>query len=135
MNRFGHASTYVSQAVTNKFYNVDRIMFAWSPYLTDEESWKIVTELEKMATSKTEGNFTASDALNWMAEQLGPERYQVLCHMWTLNNQNAITSLYRPEQLRSAWVHKITMTEATPEELARNPQNYIEIQTTRDEYL
>lgn len=134
MNNFGHAQTYVSQAVTNRFYNIDRIMFSWSPWLTDEESWRIVKNLERLATSSTEGNFTAGDALTWMAEQLGPDRYQALCHMWTLNSQTAIQQLYTPEQLRPAWIHKITLTEATQDQVALNPDLYVQIQTTRDEY-
>jgi hypothetical protein len=127
--------SYVSQAATNKFFNIDRIMFGLSPYVTDEESWRIVEAMNQMAESKYEGNFTASDALLWVAEQLGPDRWQAVCMMWTLDSQNAIKQLYTPEQLRSAWVHKITMTEATPEELAANPSNYIEIQTTREDFL
>ena len=54
--------------------------------------------------------------------------------MWTIDNQNAIAKLYAPEQLRDAWMHRITMTEATPEELARNPDNYILIKTLKDDY-
>lgn len=134
MQEFGSAQSWVSAAVTNKFWVIDRAMFAMSPYLTDDESWKIVQELERMATSKLEGNFTGDDAINWLAQQLGAERYQAISMMWILDNQQAIQRLYKPEQLRDAWVHKITMTEATPEELEKNPKNYVKIQTTKDEY-
>jgi hypothetical protein len=129
------AFTNVSVAATNRFWNIDRIMFGLSPYITDEESWKIVEELNKMGKSRTEGNFTASDALLWVAEQVGPDRWQAICQCWTMDNQNAIKKLYSPEQLRTAWVHKIFMTEGTPEQIRNNPRDYIEIQTTRESFL
>jgi hypothetical protein len=91
-------------------------------------------ELENMARSKHEGNFSSDDAFNFIAQMIGGERYQAVTMMWIMDQQNAITSLYSPEQLRPAWVHKITMTEGTPDEIARNPDNYIEIQTTKDEF-
>jgi len=134
MSRLGHAMTYISQAVTNKFYVVDRAMFALSPYLTFEEAEKIAVELERMATSKHEGNFSNSDAFNWLAQQLGPDRYQAVQMLWTLDNQLSIKRLYAPEQLRQAWVHKLTMTEGTPEEVRANPSNYIEVETLKSEY-
>ena len=129
----GHASTYLSTEATHKFWNIDRIMFAWSPYLTDDESWRIVQELEKMATSKYEGNFSANDAFNWMAQMIGADRYQALCMMWTMDNQNAINKLNRPEELRDAWVHKLTMTEETDFNVIKaNPYDYVLVTTTRD---
>jgi len=134
MRKLGHAQTYVSQAVTNRFYVIDRAMFALSPYITFEEAEKICFELEKLAQSRTEGNFSSDDAFNWLAEQLGPARYQAVTMMWNINSQNAIKQVFTPEQLRPAFIHKITMTEATPEEYAKTPDNYIEIQTTRDAY-
>jgi len=134
MSRLGHAMTYISQAVTNKFYVVDRAMFALSPYLTFEEAEKIAVELERMATSKHEGNFSNSDAFNWLAQQLGPDRYQAVQMLWQLDNQLSIKRLYSPEQLRTAHVHKLTMTEGTPEEVRANPNNYIEVETLKSEY-
>jgi hypothetical protein len=133
MTRYiGNATTYISQAATNRFWNIDRIMFAMSPYLTDEETWKIVEELERMSASKTEGNFSPNDALNWVAEQLGGDRYQALCMAWTIDNQAAVTSIHSPEELREAWVHKLTMTEGTADEVRTNPNDYILIKTTRN---
>ena len=132
--RQGQAFSHISRQATDKFWNVDRIMFGLSPYITDEESWKIVDEMEKMAKSRHEGNFTPGDALNWVAHMLGSDRWQAVTTMWTIDNQNAIAKLYAPEQLRDAWMHRITMTEATPEELARNPDNYILIKTLKDDY-
>jgi len=131
----GHASTYMSQAATAKFWNVDRINFALSPYLTDEESWRIVDELEKMAESKYEGNFSPDDAMNWMAHMVGPERWQAVTMMWIMDNQNAILKLHHPEELREAWVHRITMTEGTDDEVRNSPKDYILIRTTRDPKL
>lgn len=129
----GHASTYISREATTKFWNIDRIMFAWSPYLTDPEAWKIVDELEKMANSKYDGNFSANDAFNWMAEQLGPARYQALCQMWTMDNQAAIIATNNPEELREAWVHKITLTEEDDFDVIKaNPYDYVLVRTTRD---
>ena len=133
-SKLGNAMTYITAEATKRFHVIDRAMFALSPYLTDDEAWKIVTELERMATGTVDGNFTDRDAFNWLAYQLTPARYEALQMMWTLDNQNNITKLYAPEQLRPAWIHKITMTEATPEELVKNPDNYVRIQTTRDEF-
>jgi hypothetical protein len=130
----GNAWTYTSRAASQKFWHIDRICFSLSPWITDEESWRIVEQLERLGNSAQEGNFTASESLVWFAEQVGPARYQALCMAWTIENQNAIRRLYAPEQLRDAWVHSITMTEGTPEQLAANPDNYILIQTTRDEF-
>jgi len=135
MTTFGHATTYLSKAVTDRFWVVDRAMFSLSPYLTFDEAEKIAIELERMATSKYEGNFTDADAFNWLAQQLGAERYAALCQIWIMDNQHNIAKLYKPEQLRKAWVHPITMTEATPEELAKNPSGYIEIDTLKSEYM
>jgi len=134
MSRLGHAMTYISQAVTNKFYVIDRAMFALSPYLTFEEAEKIAVQLERLATSKHEGNFSNSDAFNWLAQQLGPDRYQAVQMLWTLDNQLAIKRLYAPEQLRQAWVHKLSMTEGTAEEVKANPDQYIEVETLKSEY-
>jgi hypothetical protein len=126
--------TYVSQAVTNRFYVIDRAMFALSPYLTWEEAEKIAVELERLATSRYEGNFTNADAFNWLAQQLGPDRYQAVQMLWTMDNQMAIKRLYAPEQLRAAHVHKLSMCEGTPEEVKANPDQYIEIETLKSEY-
>lgn len=131
----GHASTYLSSAATAKFFQLDRINFALSPYLTDEESWLIVDEMEKMAKSKYEGNFTPDDAMNWMAHMIGPARWQAVTMMWIMENQNALRRLHSPEELRDAWVHKITMTEEDdPSVLRAHPNDYILIQTTKAEY-
>lgn len=132
---YSSAQTYLSHTTTTRFHIVDRAMFALSPYLTFEEGEKVAIELERMGQSKTEGNFTDADAFNWLAQQLGGERYQAVMMLWTLDNQQAIQKLYAPEQLRPAWVHVLTMTEGTPEEVAANPKNYILIQTTKSEYL
>jgi len=134
MKRYGHATTYFSKAVTDKFWIIDRALFAWSPYLTFDEAADIAIELERMAESKLEGNFTDGDAMNWLAQQLGPDRYAALCQIWIMDNQHNIAKLYKPEQLRTAWVHPLSMAEATAEEYAANPSAYIEIQTLKSEY-
>jgi len=134
MSRMGHAMTYVSQAVTNKFFVIDRAMFALSPYLTWDEAEKIALELERLGTSKHEGNFSSEDAFNWIAQQLGAERYAAVTQLWNIDNQQAIQRVHAPESLRDAWVHYLTMQEGTPEQVKRNPKDYILIKTTRDEY-
>jgi hypothetical protein len=130
----GFDMTRLSVGVTNKFYVIDRAMWAMSPYITDDEGAKIAMELERMATSKTEGNFTDADAFNWLAQQLGGERYQAIQMMWTLDNQHNIQKLYAPEQLREAWLHNITHTEGTPEEVKANPKSYTLIKVLKSEY-
>jgi len=132
--KMGHATTYLSQQATDRFFNVDRVVFGLSPYLTDQESWRIVEEMEKMARSKYEGNFSADDAMNFVAEMLGPARWAAVTQMWNIDNQQAIQRVHAPESLRDAWVHYLTMTEGTPEEVARNPRDYILIKTTKDSH-
>jgi hypothetical protein len=134
MKRIGNAQTYLSKAVTDRFWIVDRAMFALSPYLTFDEAEKIAIELERMATSRFEGNFTHEDAFNWLAQQLGADRYAAVTQCWNIDNQQAITRLHSPEELRDAYVHVISMQEGTLEEVAANPKNYIKIQTTRSQY-
>jgi len=126
--------TRLSVGVTNRFYVIDRAMWALSPYISFEEGEKIALELERMATSKTEGNFTDADAFNWLAQQLGGERYQAVQMMWTLDNQHNIQKLYNPEQLRDAYLHNITHTEGTPDEVAKNPNSYTAIKILKSEY-
>lgn len=128
------AFSYVSQAATDKFWPIDRIMFAMSPYITDDESWRIVREMERMAKSKYEGNFTTQDAILWVAEQLGPERYQAITTLWAIENQNAIRAVHHPNSLREAWMHKITMTEGTEAEVRNSPGDYVSIMVPRDEF-
>jgi hypothetical protein len=130
----GFDTTILSTAVTNRFYVIDRAMWAMSPYITDDEGAKIAIELERMAESKTEGNFTDSDAFNWLAMMLGGERYQAIQMMWHLDNQHNIEKLYAPEQLRDAYLHNITHTEGTLEEVAANPKNYTAIKVLKSEY-
>lgn len=130
----GFDTSILSTAVTNRFYVIDRAMWAMSPYITYEEGEKIAIELERMAKSTTEGNFTDSDAFNWLAYQLGGERYQAIQMLWHLDNQHNIEKLYSPEQLRDAYLHNITHTEGTPQEVAANPQNYTPIKILKSEF-
>ena len=130
--KLGHAFTYVSQDLTRKFFHLDRIMFSMSPFLTDTEAWLILTEAEKRAQSKLENNWTAGDCLQFCKDTLGADRWAALEIMWEINSQNAVTQLFNPEELRTAWIHKLSMTEGTPEQVKANPDQYIEIQTTKD---
>ena len=130
--RMGHAQTYISKQATDKFWIIDRCMFALSPYITWDEAERIGMEIERMAESKWEGNFTHDDAYNWLAQQLGSDRYAAVTQMFNIDNQQAIQRVNAPETLRDAWVHVISMQEGTPEEVAANPKNYILIKTTKD---
>ena len=123
----GHAQTYVSQDFTNKFWNMDRIMFAMSPFLTYEESDKIMIEMEKRAKSKYEGNWTHSDCLMFLRETLGNDRWNAVERMWELQNQNAVKQLFNPEDLKETWVHPLTMCEVDEATRAKNPGEYIQI--------
>jgi hypothetical protein len=105
-----------------------------SPYITDDESWQIVQALERMAQSRYEGNFSQSDALLWVAEQLGPARYQAITTLWAIENQNAIRAVHTPGMLREAWMHKITMTEGTEVEVRNSPADYVSIMVPKSEY-
>jgi len=127
----GFDTSIFSTAVTNRFYVIDRAMWSMSPYLTYEEGSKIALELEKMATSKTESNFTDADAFNWLAWQLGPDRYQAIQMMWHLDNQHNIEKLYAPEQLRDAYLHNITHQEAPAEVALANANNYTKIKVMK----
>ena len=130
----GNATTYLSKTATDKFWPIDRIMFSMSPYITDAEAWQIVQEMEKMALSRYEGNFSQSDAFLWVAEQLGPERYQAVTTLWAIENQNAIRAVHTPGMLREAWMHKIAMTEGTEEQVRNHPGDYVSILVPRNEY-
>ena len=121
----GHAFTHVSQALTQKFFNMDRIMFAWSPYLTDDESYKIMDEMEKRAKSKLEGNWTTSDCLMFLRELLTNDRVNAIERMWELDNQNAILSVFAPDELKETWVDKITLCEVSQEQRDLNPNQYV----------
>jgi hypothetical protein len=125
------AQTYASQAFTNKFWNMDRILFNMSPFLTFEESDKIMDEMEKRATSQYEGNWTTSDCLMFLRETLGNDRWNAVEMMWEMGNQTAITQYNNPGDLRDAYIHKITMTEGTAYDVEKNPDDYILIQTTK----
>lgn len=125
------AMTYASQEFTQKFWNLDRIMFSMSPYLTFEETDKIMDEMEKRAKSKYEGNWTVSDCIMFLREVLGNDRWNAMEMMWEMDNQNAIKRFNNPEDLREAYIHKLTMTEGTAEEVALNPDDYILITTTK----
>lgn len=127
----GQAFSYVSQAFTNKFFNMDRILFNMSPFLTDDESWKIVVEMEKRAESKHEGNWTTNDCLMFLRETLGNDRWNAVEQMWELSNQQAITQFNDPKDLRDAYVHRLTMTEGTPEQVQANPNDYVLVKTTK----
>jgi hypothetical protein len=131
-SKMGHAFTYTSKQLTDKFYNLDRIMFSMSPFLTDDEAWLILTEAEKRAQSKYEGNWTAGDCIQFCKDLLGESRWEALEMAWEINSQNAVQELFAPEQLREAWVHKLSMTEGTAEEVALNPNDYIMIKTPKD---
>lgn len=131
-SKLGHAFTYVSQDLTRKFFHLDRIMYSMSPFLTDDESWLILNEAEKRAQSKLENNWTAGDCLQFCKDTLGQDRWTALEMMWEVNSQNAVTQLFAPEELRTAWIHKITMTEGTDLEVQASPDQYVQIQTTLD---
>lgn len=121
----GHAFTHVSQALTKKFYNMDRIMFAWSPYLTDDESYKILIEMEKRAQSRLENNWTTGDCLMFLRELLTNDRVNAIERMWELDNQNAILSVFAPDELKETWVDKITLCEVSQEQRDKNPNQYV----------
>lgn len=130
--KMGHAFTYTSKQLTDKFYHLDRIMFSMSPFLTDDEAWLILTEAEKRAQSKLEGNWTAGDCIQFCKDLLGEARWSALEMAWEINSQNAVTQLFAPNELRDCWVHKLSMTEGTPEQVQANPADYILIQTTKE---
>lgn len=121
----GHAFTHVSQAFTNKFWAMDRIMFAWSPYLTDDESWKIMDAMELRAKSKYEGNWTTGDSMMFLRELLGNDRVNAIERTWEIDNQNAILSQFAPEELKETWVDKLSLCEVSQEQRDANPNNYI----------
>jgi hypothetical protein len=125
------AQIYASKQFTDKFWNMDRILFAMSPYLTFDESDKIMDAMEIRAKSQYEGNWTHTDCIMFLRETLGNDRWNALEQMWLLQNQQAVIGLFAPEQLRDAWVHTITMSEGTPEEVRANPDSYILIKTTK----
>lgn len=125
------AFTYASQAFTRKFWNMDRILFNMSPYLTFEESDKIMDEMEKRAKSQLEGNWTVGDCIMFLRELLGNDRWNAVEMAWEIDNQAAIAEYNAPETLREAWVHKITMQEVPAEVGMKNPDNYIRIRTTK----
>jgi hypothetical protein len=126
---YSSAFTRVSQALTNKFFNMDRIMVNWSPYLTYEESERIVVEMEKRARSKYEGNWTNSDCMMFLRELMGNDRVNAIEQSWLIDNQAAVEK-FGGGLLREAWVHKLSMAEGTPEQVRANPDNYILIKTT-----
>jgi hypothetical protein len=130
--KLGHAFTYTSKALTDKFYHLDRIMFSMSPFLTDDEAWLILTEAEKRATSRLEGNWTAGDSIQFCKDLLGEARWQALEMAWEINSQNAVTQLFAPNELRDCWVHKLSMTEVPAEVALATPEDYILIQTTKE---
>lgn len=125
------AQIYASQAFTSKFWNMDRILFNMSPYLTFDESDKIMDEMEKRAKSKLEGNWTVGDCIMFLREVLGNDRWNAVEMAWELDNQAAIQQFNDPSSLREAWVHKITMKEVPAQEAQKNPDNYILIKTTK----
>jgi hypothetical protein len=71
----------VSTAFTDKFFNLDRILFKLSPYLTEEESWKILDTMELAAQSKYEGNWTEADCWSFLRDQLGADRVTLITMM------------------------------------------------------
>jgi len=121
----GHAFTHASKAFTDRFWNMDRIMFSWGPYLTDDESYKIMDEMEKRAKSKLEGNWTTSDCLMFLRELLTNDRVNAIERMWELDNQNAILSVFAPDELKETWVDKITLCEVSQEQRDLNPNQYV----------
>ena len=123
----GSAMTHVSKAYTDKFWNMDRIMFSMSPFLTYDESDKIIIEMEKRAKSKLEANWTHTDCIDFLRQTLGNDRWNALERMWELQNQNAVKQLFTPEQLRETWVDPITMCEIDDETRSKNPGSYIQI--------
>jgi len=124
--------TRISPQATARFWHLDRIMYAMSPYLTQDETYKIMDAMEKMAKGKIENNWSPSDAVMFCRETIGNDRWNAMEQMWVIQNQNAVQSLYSPDELREAWVHKVGMTEATVEELTANPQDYILIKVPKD---
>jgi hypothetical protein len=64
----------VSQAFTDKFHNLDRILFGYSPYLSLSESYRILDLMEVAAKSKYEGNWTTSDCYQFLRDVLGSDR-------------------------------------------------------------
>lgn len=123
----GHAMTYASQSFTQKFFNMDRIMFAWSPYLTFEESDKLMDQMELRALSQYEGNWTAGDCMMFIREQLGNDRVNAIERMWEIDQQTAIQSVFTPDDLQDTWVDKITLCEVGEAQRALNPNQYIQI--------
>lgn len=123
----GSAMTHVSKAYTDKFWNMDRIMFSMSPFLTFEESDKIIIEMEKRAQSKYEANWTTGDCIMFLRETLGNDRWNAVERMWELQNQNAVKQLYSPDELKETWVDPLTMCEVDDFTRSLDPSKYIQI--------
>lgn len=89
----------ISVKATNKFAALDRIMFRWSPYLTQQESYRILDTMELWANSNYEGNFTEADNYEYLKRTLGQERFDLICLMENIDNQKAALSFNGDNQL------------------------------------
>jgi hypothetical protein len=84
----------VSTAFTDKFLELDRIMFRWSPFLTLEESYKVLDTMEIYAKSKYEGNWTTADCYDFLKRTLGEERFLMVNMMEQVDNQANIQKVF-----------------------------------------
>lgn len=85
----------VSTAFTDKFFNLDRILFKLSPYLTEQESYKILDTMELAATSKYEGNWTEADCWSFLRDQLGADRVQFITMLEQSDKEADVAKILR----------------------------------------
>jgi len=79
----------MSVAATSKFAGLDKILFRWSIYLTQEESYRILDTMEIWAKSKYEGNFTEADNYDYLRKTLGQDRFYLIQMMERIDIKNA----------------------------------------------
>ena len=116
-----------SAKFSRKFSLLDAAANALCEYMTFEEVDKFLALTDKLAGSKQEGNWTATDVKTFFNEFLGEERYAMIQNMWVMENQHLVSEYTKQDELKEVWVHKLTMFEATPDEVRNNPDNYIAI--------
>jgi hypothetical protein len=61
----------------------------------------------------------------FLRELLTNDRVNAIERMWEIDNQNAILSVFAPDELKETWVDKLTLCEVTPEQYKANPQNCV----------
>ena len=113
-----------SAKFSKNFGILDAAANALVEYMTFEEVDKFLELTDKLAGSKQEGNWTATDVKTFFTEFLGEERYHMIQNMWVIENQNLVAEYNKADELKEICIHKISMREATPEEFKANPDNY-----------